>query len=64
MEIYIERTKDTVTYDKPCKAEKLLEELGINPDTVLIIKNGETVLPDEDLSVDDEVKILSVVSGG
>ena len=64
MEVYIEKTKSSVNYEKACKASELLASLDINPATVLIVKNGEAVLPDEDLSETDEIKLLSVVSGG
>ncbi|MFP4118173.1 MAG: MoaD/ThiS family protein [Candidatus Woesearchaeota archaeon] len=64
MEVYIEKEKRRFSRDKPCKAEELLDELGINPSTVLIVRNGDIVLPDENLSGTDDVKILSVVSGG
>lgn len=64
MEITIEKTKSTVIYDKACTAQELLKHLQINPATVLIVKNGEVILPDEALSETDEIKLLSVVSGG
>ncbi|MFW5852746.1 MAG: MoaD/ThiS family protein [Nanoarchaeota archaeon] len=63
MKVYIERTNE----NKNCTAktvEDLLKTLEINPDTVLVSKNNQIVLPDEKLSDTDEVKILSVVSGG
>ncbi len=63
MEIYIEKTNETVGHT-PCTAGELLKDLGINPDTVLVAKNDEVVLLDEDLSETDKIKILSVVSGG
>jgi sulfur carrier protein ThiS len=64
MEVYIEKTQSTVLYEKACTAQELLEHLNIIPSTVLIVKNGEVILPDEALSETDEVKLLSVVSGG
>ena len=64
MEVYIEKDKRSVKHAGGCRAEALLDELGINPSTVLIVKNGEVVLPEENLSETDDVKILSVVSGG
>ncbi|MFW6231070.1 MAG: MoaD/ThiS family protein [Nanoarchaeota archaeon] len=64
MEVYIEKTKSSVTYDKACSAEELLSHLQINPATVLIVRNDEAVLPDEQLSETDTIRLLSVVSGG
>lgn len=42
----------------------LLAELKINPETVLVIKNNELVFGLEELSDSDDIKVLSVVSGG
>jgi len=42
----------------------LLDNLTINPSTVLTVKNNEVVLEDELLEDTDEIKILSVISGG
>ena len=63
MEIYIEKADEIVEHS-PCIAGELLKDLGINPDTVLVAKNDEVVLLDEELSETDKIKILSVVSGG
>ena len=63
MRVHIEK-KNQIVQHNPCKVEELLINLDINPDTVLVAKNGEVVLLDEELSENDEIKILSVVSGG
>ncbi|MFC1723760.1 MoaD/ThiS family protein [Nanoarchaeota archaeon] len=42
----------------------LLSDLKINSETVLITKNQTVVTEDEILKDTDEVKILSVISGG
>ena len=42
----------------------LLKELKINPVTVIVSRNNELILEDEELNNDDELKILSVISGG
>lgn len=42
----------------------LLKKLDINPVTVIISRNNELILEDEKLKNKDEVKILSVISGG
>jgi len=42
----------------------LLEELGINPQEVLVARNGR-IVPEEDLvGGDDEIKVIRVVHGG
>lgn len=68
MKVYIE--KDTKSENiKLKKSEKitgkeLLEKLKINPSSVILVKNDEVVLEDEVFTEKDDVKILSVVSGG
>jgi len=42
----------------------LLKELKINPVTVIVSRNNELILEDEKLNDKDEIKILSVISGG
>ena len=42
----------------------LLNKLNINPVTVIVSRNNELILEDEKLKDNDEIKILSVISGG
>ena len=42
----------------------LLKELNVNPVTVIVTRNSELILEDEKLEDNDEIKILSVISGG
>ena len=42
----------------------LLKELKVNPVTVIVSRNSELILEDEKLEDNDEIKILSVISGG
>ena len=63
MKVFIERTRE----EKDIKASSvtsLLSGLGFNVDEFLVIKNGSLVTEDELLSDSDEIKILSVISGG
>jgi len=46
------------------RAEALLRELGLNPETHLVIRNGELVTRDEWLEEEDRVEIVSAISGG
>lgn len=45
------------------KYSELLEELGINPETVVLVKDTEPV-PIDSVAEDGEVKVLRVISGG
>lgn len=42
----------------------LLKELGINRETVLVRKNGEICVEDEEIKEGDEIEIIKAISGG
>jgi sulfur carrier protein ThiS len=42
----------------------VLDELGVNPDTVLVIRGGELITREVRLDDDDEIEIRPVISGG
>lgn len=63
MKVFIE--KDNKTKEIRAKTVgELLEKLRINPVTVLTVVNDELVTEDKKLSDKDEVKVLTVISGG
>lgn len=64
MLIKIEKPKEQKTMFFEGIAEKLLLELKINPEEVLVIRNGEIITLEENLEDSDTIEILSVVSGG
>ncbi|MEM4245442.1 MAG: MoaD/ThiS family protein [Candidatus Nanoarchaeia archaeon] len=63
MKVYIER-EDREVKIKAKTVRELLKKLNINPITVLVAKNNELVTDEVKLSEKDEVKIISVISGG
>lgn len=64
MKIFIEKENKLLELKETCTGKKLLEKLNINPATVILVKNEEVVLEDELLEKNDDIKILSVISGG
>ena len=42
----------------------LLKKLKLNPVTVIVTRNNELILEEEKLKNNDEINILSVISGG
>ncbi|MCK4669912.1 MAG: MoaD/ThiS family protein [Nanoarchaeota archaeon] len=65
MKIIIKKAgKKEITKKFSGTGKKLLEELKINPEEVLILKNNELVDVDARLTDNDNIEILSVVSGG
>jgi sulfur carrier protein len=48
----------------PKRVRILLEELGINRESVLVIRGDSLVVGDDMLADDDEVEVRPVISGG
>ena len=63
MKVYIEKTNKDEEVEASTVNE-LLTKLKINPTTVIVTKNNELVTEQEKLTNKDEIKILSVISGG
>jgi sulfur carrier protein len=64
MKLYIQKTQERKELKFKGDVEQLLSTLKINPESVIVTRNGELVLEDEKLDDKDEVEILQVVSGG
>lgn len=63
MKVFIERTNEyKETEAKTIK--ELLNQLKINPTTIIITKNNELIAEDSEIKENDEIKLLSVISGG
>ena len=63
MKVFIEKTNKFEEIEASTVAEAL-KKLRINPTTVIVTKNDELVTEEEKISSKDEIKILSVISGG
>jgi len=48
----------------PALVSVLLERLGINRESVLVVRNGELIPGDQRIEDTDEVEIRPVISGG
>ncbi len=64
MQIRLRNPSRTETVDGPLLVSVLLDRLGINRESVLVIRNRELVPGDTMLGADDEVEIRPVISGG
>ena len=63
MKVYIEKINEFKEVEAN-NAKELLNKLKINPTTVIITVNNELVTEDFKLNKKDNVKLLSVISGG
>ncbi len=45
-------------------ARDAIRKVGLDPEAVLVVRNGELVTDDVILRDEDEVKLIAVVSGG
>ena len=66
IKVFVEREQKehTVKLAEQGTAKDLLEKLKINSEAVLIIKKGDVILPETPLQDKDNIKLLSVISGG
>ncbi len=64
MKVVLRNPKREVEMPGPVRVSKLLEHFGINPETVLVIRNDTLVTHDERLEEPDTVEIRPVISGG
>ena len=63
VKVFIERENKTKNINAS-NIKSLLENLQINPETVLIVKNNELTTTNSKLNPKDNIKLLSVISGG
>lgn len=42
----------------------LIVKVGLNPETILAVKSGKLINDGTLLGVDDEIKLIAVISGG
>ena len=63
VKVFIERENKNV-YLKAKDIDEIIKKLNINKEEVIIVKNDELTPRNEELKEKDEVKFLSVISGG
>ena len=65
LEIFFEKSQKTEKISFSGKTvHDLLDQLNINPETVLVIRASEVITEDERLANNNKLEILSVISGG
>ena len=64
MKLYVERTKENLELDFTGSVQELLDKLNILSETALVARDGNIITEDEEISNEDSIKLLSVISGG
>lgn len=64
MIVRLRQPKREITVDGARTVNQLLDELGMNRESFLVIRNGTLVPGDGRLEPDDTIEIRPVVSGG
>jgi len=58
-----EQTTQKVFFQKKTLGE-LLNQLRINPETIIAVKDNTVITEDEELEDNETIELLSVISGG
>jgi len=56
--------KNEYRFEKKMKVSKILKELQLNPESVMVIRGNELLSTEDMVDRDDEISIRSVISGG
>ncbi|MBI2659022.1 MoaD/ThiS family protein [Candidatus Woesearchaeota archaeon] len=66
VKIFVDRENrnKAIEFDNNATVSNLLKKLDINPVTVIVSRNNDMILEDEKIKNNDEIRILSVISGG
>jgi len=54
----------TFEFDREMTVRELLKELNLSPESTLVVRDDEVLTEDEKLQKDDEVRVISAISGG
>lgn len=63
IKVYIDKSKESKTVEAN-DIKELVKKLNLNLEEFIIVKNGELITENTKLKDKDEIKFLSVMSGG
>jgi len=58
-----EKNEEEVEFKKGERYSDILSRIGINPETVVVVKDGKPV-PTDDFAEEGEIIVMRVISGG
>ena len=61
---YRENREISVDLDTNSSVKDLLEKMNINPVSVIVSRNNELAVEDEKINEKDNIRVISVISGG
>jgi sulfur carrier protein len=65
MKVYLEKEQKELELDfKDNTVKELLKQININSETVIIVRDNEVLTLDDNIENKDNIKLLSVISGG
>jgi sulfur carrier protein ThiS len=59
-----ENTEELINISHKISVKQLLDKLNINPVTVIVSKDKEILTEEDSVGQNDEIKLISVISGG
>lgn len=54
----------TFEFERDMTVRELLKELNLSPESTIVVRGDEVLTEDEKLHKDDEVRVISAISGG
>ena len=63
VKVYVDRDEKTRSLDVK-SIKDIISKLELNEEEFIIVLNGELVTPEAKIKIGDDIKFLSVISGG
>ena len=64
LDLKVKFRDQTFEFDREMTVRELLKELNLSPESTLVVRDNEVLTEDEKLRKDDEVRVISAISGG
>ncbi len=64
MKITVKGTNRVAEFSGNWRVSQILSEMDLNPETVIVVKEGRILTHDQIVKEEEQIEIISVVSGG